>query len=204
MEEIKKYVGGASHDYYHLIRVYNNTVNICKNIAMDQEDKFIVQASALLHDIGRNNPKDFQKSDNHEKVSSILARTILKEHKVPDNIIAQVEKCILGHRAIKAEKTSNILIQIIRDADKLDALGAIAVARTFSYDSSRPIYLPDDAPKDVYDGISNSSLNHIIEKVLNLTPDKFYTTTAQSIAKDRLEFAKEFVAEFLSEWDGEK
>lgn len=64
--------------------------------------------------------------------------------------------------------------------------------------------MPEDPPKEVYDGVSNSSLNHIIEKVLKLTPDTFYTESAKRIAQKRLDYAKDFVAEFMCEWNGER
>jgi len=202
--DIKKYDGGSSHDYYHLIRVFNNAANISKGIDITEEEKFIVLASALLHDIGKNSVNDSTKKDDHEKKSSLLARSVLTEYHVSEKIISAIENCILNHRASKKEKTDDALVQILCDADKLDALGAIAIARTFSYDSSRPIYLPEDAPKEEYDGISNSSLNHIIEKVLKLTPETFYTEAAKHIAKSRLDYAKNYVEEFLCEWNGER
>lgn len=202
--DIKKYNGGSSHDYYHLIRVFNNAVNIINEMELSDEGEFIVLASALLHDIGKNSINDSTEKDAHEKKSSLLARSILKEYHVPEKVISSIESCILNHRASKKVKTDDILVQILCDADKLDALGAIAIARTFSYDSLRPIYLPEDAPKEEYDGISNSSLNHIIEKVLKLTPETFYTDSAKCIAKGRLDYAQNYVAEFLCEWNGER
>lgn len=202
--DIKKYNGGSSHDYYHLIRVFNNAVNISKEMNITEEEEFIVLASALLHDIGKDSVNDSTKKDDHEKRSSLLARNILEEYHVSENIIFAIENCILNHRTSKKAKTDDLFSQIVCDADKLDALGAIAIARTFSYDPLRPIYLPEDAPKEEYDGISNSSLNHIIEKVLKLTPETFYTESAKRIAKDRLAYAKNYVTEFLCEWNGER
>lgn len=204
MQDTKQYASDACHDYFHFIRVYQNAATISQKLSLSPEDKFVVGAGALLHDIGRNKQKDFRKTDHHEKTSAALARNLLKAYAVPDALIAKVEKCILDHKTTEAKRFDDVLAQIVYDADKLDSLGAIAIARAFAYDSSRPLYLPDDTPKDVYDGVSNSSLNHLIEKVLRLTPDKFYTAPAQVIAKSRLEFVKEYVAEFLSEWNGEQ
>lgn len=203
-DDIKKYSGGSSHDYYHLIRVFNNTMSIHEEIHLKEEEKFIVMASALLHDIGKNAVNDSKEKDEHEKRSAALAKDILLTYDISDELITRIENCIMNHRASKKTKTDDVLVQILCDADKLDALGAIAIARTFSYDSSRPIYLPEDAPKEVYDGVSNSSLNHIIEKVLKLMPDTFYTKSAKSIAQKRLDYAKDFVKEFMCEWNGEK
>lgn len=203
-KDIRNYNSGSSHDYYHLIRVFNNAVNICKEIELTEDEEFIVLASALLHDIGKNSENDSTKIDEHEKKSSLLAKRILSEYHVSDNIIAMIENCIMNHRASKKIKNDNVLVHILRDADKLDALGAIAIARTFSYDSARPIYLPEDVPKKKYDGVSNSSFNHIVEKVLNLTPEIFYTQSAKRIAKDRLDYVRNYVTEFICEWNGER
>lgn len=202
-DDIKKYDGGSSHDYYHLIRVFNNTMNISEEMLLNEEEKFIVMASALLHDIGKNAVNNSKEKDEHEKRSAALAKDILLKYDISDAIITKIEHCIVNHRASKKAKTDNILVQILRDADKLDALGAMAIARTFSYDSSRPIYLPEDIPKEVYDGVSNSSLNHIIEKILKITPDTFYTKSAKGIAQKRFEFVKDFVEEFMCEWNGD-
>lgn len=202
--DIKKYNGSSSHDYYHFIRVFHNAVNICKEIEVTEEEEFIVLASALLHDIGKKSVNNAAEKDDHEKRSSLLARSILVEYRVSEKVISMIENCILNHRASKKTKDDDILVQILCDADRLDALGAIAIARTFSYDSLRPIYLPEDAPKEEYDGVSNSSLNHIIEKVLKLTPETFYTESAKRIAKGRLAYAQNYVEEFLGEWNGER
>lgn len=203
-KDIRIYNSGSSHDYYHLIRVFNNAVNICKEIELTEDEEFIVLASALLHDIGKNSVNDSTKIDEHEKKSSLLAKRILSEYHISEKIITMIENCIMNHRASKKTKTDNILVHILRDADKLDALGAIAIARTFSYDSARPIYLPEDVPKKKYDGVSNSSFNHIVEKILRLTPEFFYTQSAKRIAKGRLDYARNYVAEFLCEWNGER
>lgn len=202
--EIKKYNGGSSHDQYHLIRVFNNTISISEEIHLNKKEKFNIMASALLHDIGKNEVNDSKEKDDHERRSAALAKDILLKYDISSEVIANIENCIMNHRVSKKTKTDDVLVQILRDADKLDALGAIAIARTFSYDSSRPIYLPEDAPKEVYDGVSNSSLNHIIEKVLKLTPDTFYTESSKRIAQKRLDYVKDFVAEFMCEWNGER
>lgn len=205
IEEVKKWIQqksrSASHDYYHLIRVYNNAVFISNNENVSTEIKFIAQASALLHDIGHKKKSYLVRDDHQENSADVI--TLLKSLKINSETIDKILFCINNHRysqddSIGRERSE---LQILRDADRLDALGAIAIARTFSYDSERPIYLPEDAPKSVYDGISNSSINHIIEKILKLTPESFYMDSSRQMAKDRLKFVQLFVDEFFKEWN---
>lgn len=207
IEEIKNWIQqkscSASHDYYHLIRVYNNAVFIADNENVSTEIKFIAQASALLHDIGHKK-KSYLIRDEHHRVDNAEVITLLQSLKIDAKIIDRVLFCINNHRYSQDDSIGKerIELQILRDADRLDALGAIAIARTFSYDSERPIYVPDDAPKAVYDGISNSSINHIIEKILKLTPESFYMNSSRNMAAERLKFVQLFVDEFFREWAG--
>ena len=189
----------ASHDYYHLERVYKNVETICKYEMVSEERTIIVMAAALLHDISKGKTS-YKETDNHELDSAKKAGMILRSLNVQADEISMVVECIANHRASKKKEQDNLYINILRDADRLDALGAIAIARTFSYDSDRPIYLPDLPPKKEYDGVSLSSMNHIVEKILKLTPDTFYTNTAHKIAEKRLEFTQRFVDEFMYEW----
>ncbi len=193
----------SSHDYYHLLRVYNNVVMLCSEEKIDEQTANIAQIGALLHDIGHKKVSYTSKNE-HEQESADIAIQMLSKYGVEKDEIDIVVECILNHRASKQSKSSLLAIQILQDADRLDALGAIAIARTFSYDSNRPIYLPEEPPKEEYDGISLSSINHIIEKILKLTPDTFNTLVAQRIARERLSYVQEFVDEFLQEWNGNK
>lgn len=191
----------SSHDYYHLLRVYNNVIMLCSEEKIDEQTANIAQVGALLHDVGHKKVSYTSKNE-HEQESADIAMQLLSKHGVEKDEINLVVECILNHRASKQSKSSLLAIQILQDADRLDALGAIAIARTFSYDSNRPIYLPEQPPKEDYDGISLSSINHIIEKILKLTPDTFNTLVAQRIAHERLTYVQEFVDEFLQEWNG--
>lgn len=193
----------SSHDYYHLLRVYNNAVMLCSEEKIDEHIAIIVQIGALLHDVGHKEVSYISRN-KHEQESADIAIQLLSKHGVEKNEIDLVVECIINHRASKQNKSSLLAIQILQDADRLDALGAIAIARTFSYDSNRPIYLPEQPPKEEYDGISLSSVNHIIEKILKLTPDTFNTIVAQRIAHERLLYVQGFIDEFLQEWNGNK
>jgi uncharacterized protein len=193
----------SSHDYYHLLRVYMNAISLCANESVSESTAFIVQISALLHDVGHKKVV-FDKLNDHEKDSVAIAKEILSKYQINGTDIEKIVYCILHHRFSKDIDNESIEIKILQDADRLDALGAISIARTFSYDSNRPIYIPDVSPKENYDGISLSSINHIVEKILKLTPDVFNTKSAKEIAKSRLVYVQEFVEEFMNEWNGIK
>lgn len=193
----------SSHDYYHLLRVYNNVVMLCIKEKIDQQTANIAQLGALLHDVGHKRVS-YTSENEHEQESADIAMRLLAKHGLKKDEIDLVVECILNHRASKLNKSDLPAIQILQDADRLDVLGAIAIARTFSYDSNRPIYLPEQPPKENYDGISLSSINHIIEKVLKFTPDTFNTLVAQKIAQERLSYVQEFIDEFFQEWNGNK
>ena len=203
IDKIKKIIRGdeyvASHDYYHLERVYNNVVAICKTENISENESILIMAAALMHDISRKKVS-YKERNDHELDSDEKATRILKSFNVQSDEINLIVECIVNHRASKKLQTNNPCVKILQDADRLDALGAIAIARTFSYDSERPIYLPDLPPKKEYDGISFSSMNHITEKLLKLTPDTFNTYAARKIAEKRLEFTQSFVDEFMDEW----
>ena len=193
----------GSHDYFHSIRVFNNVIYIVKHETIPEKISFISEISALLHDVGHKKDSYLEKNA-HEKDANGKVIELLRELKIEESIIKRVLFCINNHRYSQGDSVGRdvLELQILRDADRLDALGAIAIARTFSYDSNRPIYIPEDLPKNVYDGISTSSMNHISEKILQLTPDKFYLNASKKMAEGRLEFVRGFVDEFFKEWDG--
>lgn len=209
IEEVKNWIhqkdNSASHDYYHLIRVYNNSVFIADGEHVAENIKFIAQISALLHDVGHKK-KSYLEKDTHEQEGNEKIIDLLTNLKVDSTIVSRVLFCVNNHRYSQDDSIGEdrIELQILRDADRLDALGAIAIARTFSYDSNRPIYIPDDVPKAIYDGVSNTSINHIIEKILKLTPESFYMDSSRNMARERLKFVQLFVDEFFREWNGIK
>jgi uncharacterized protein len=202
-KEIKKLDFLSSHDYYHMLRVYNNVVMICAEETVSEQVALTAQIGALLHDVSHKKVS-YTKRNEHEQESADIATAILAKYNLLQEDIQAILECILNHRASKQSASSSLAVQILQDADRLDALGAIAIARTFSYDSNRPIYLPEEPPKPEYDGISLSSVNHIVEKILKLTPDTFNTAIAKNIAHKRLTYVQGFVDEFLKEWNGER
>lgn len=203
MEELRSLDFLSSHDYYHLLRVHSNVVMLCSEGLVEEQVARTAELAALLHDVGRKRIS-YGSKDEHEQESAEIARELLSKYEVPEGEIDDVIQCIVNHRASKAVTSDSQAVQILQDADRLDALGAIAIARTFSYDSNRPLYLPEEPAKAEYDGVSLSSINHIIEKILKLAPETFNSPVARRVAEKRLAYVRGFVDEFLQEWNGER
>lgn len=202
-KELENAEGG--HDWFHIERVYKNAVLIANG---ENCDILIVQLGALLHDIA-----DSKFHDGDETVGPKKARLFLESKNVPENTIAHVVNIIEnisfkgGH---EAKKFSSLELDIIQDADRLDAIGAIGIARTFNYGGfkNRAIYNPEIKPnlhmsKEEYKNSDAPTINHFYEKLL-LLKDKMNTKTGKEIAAQRHEFMELFLNQFYDEWNGEK
>ena len=202
-KELENAEGG--HDWFHIERVYKNAVLIANG---ENCDILIVQLGALLHDIA-----DSKFHDGDETVGPKKARLFLGSKNVPVNTIAHVVNIIEnisfkgGH---KAKKLSSLELDIVQDADRLDAIGAIGIARTFNYGGfkNRAIYNPEINPnlnmsKEEYKNSDAPTINHFYEKLL-LLKDKMNTKTGKEIAAQRHEFMELFLNQFYNEWNGEK
>jgi len=202
-KELKNAEGG--HDWFHIERVYKNALLIANG---EKCDSLIVQLSALLHDIA-----DSKFHDGDETVGPKKARLFLESKNVPENKITHVVNIIEnisfkgGH---EAKKFSSLELDIVQDADRLDAIGAIGIARTFNYGGfkNRAIYNPEIKPnlnmsKEEYKNSDAPTINHFYEKLL-LLKDKMNTKTGKEIAAQRHDFMKLFLNQFYAEWNGEK
>ena len=202
-KELENAEGG--HDWFHIERVYKNAVLIANG---ENCDILIVQLGALLHDIA-----DSKFHDGDETVGPKKARLFLESKNVPENTIAHLVNIIEnisfkgGH---EAKKFSSLELDIIQDADRLDAIGAIGIARTFNYGGfkNRAIYNPKINPnlhmsKEEYKNSDAPTINHFYEKLL-LLKDKMNTKTGKEIAAQRHEFMELFLNQFYNEWNGEK
>ena len=200
--KIENYFNCTSHDFFHTQRVYNLATIIAKKEKADLE---IVQAAALLHDIGRH----LEEKDPtlcHAEESAKMAPAILKSINFPENNIDKVMHCIKVHRYSKGLKAETKEAEILQDADRLDALGAICIARVFSKggEKKRPLYNQDIKPSEKYDTNSKTtSINHFYEKILKLKPETFKTKTAKKIAEERYRYTADFIDRFKKEWNGE-
>ena len=203
-ETLKNAEGG--HDWFHTLRVYNNAVLISKK---EPVDDFVVQLGALLHDIA-----DSKFHNGDETVGPEMARVFLFELNVDSLIIEHVVN-IIKHISFKnslsgkAEFTSKEL-QVVQDADRLDAIGAIGIARCFNYGGfkNRPLFDPSiqtnmNMTKEEYKTSAAPTINHFYEKLL-LLKDKMNTKTGQQIASKRHQFMETYLEQFYAEWDGER
>lgn len=195
----------GGHDWFHIERVYKNAQLIAKD---ENCDVFIVKLGALLHDIA-----DSKFHDGDESVGPKVAREFLESQKVNEEIIIHVINIIenISFKGGNFEKKFNsIELDIVQDADRLDALGAIGIARCFNYGGfkNRPLYNPEIAPnlamtKEEYKANQAPTLNHFYEKLL-LLKDKMNTETGKKIAQERHHFMEVFLKQFYDEWEGKK
>ena len=195
----------GGHDWFHIERVYKNALLIAESEKCDVE---IVQLGALLHDIA-----DSKFHNGDESIGPKTARTFLESEKVApatiDHVIAIIEN--ISFKGGKVERQfSSIELDIVQDADRLDAIGAIGIARTFNYGGfkNRALYNPEIAPnlnmtKDEYKNNEAPTINHFYEKLL-LLKDKMNTTTGKQIAQDRHRYMEDFLEQFYAEWEGKK
>ena len=202
-EKLENAEGG--HDWFHIERVYKNALLIAENEVCDVN---VVKLGALLHDIA-----DSKFHDGDEAIGPKIAREFLESENADEVTIQHVINIIenLSFKGGNAEKTfSSVELDIVQDSDRLDAMGAIGIARTFNYGGfkNRPLYNPNIAPnlhmsKEEYKNSEAPTINHFYEKLL-LLRDKMNTETGGKIAEGRHQFMINFLSQFYAEWDGEK
>ena len=202
-EQLSNAEGG--HDWFHIQRVLNNAMLIAKS---EEVDVFIVQLGALLHDIA-----DSKFHNGDETVGPKIAREFLTQLNVASDVVEHVVKIIenisfAGGNEI--QKFNSLELDVLQDADRLDAIGAIGIARTFNYGGfkNRAMYDPEIKPnlamtKDEYKASNAPTINHFYEKLL-LLKDNMNTETGRRVASDRHQFMEQFLEQFYAEWDGEK
>ncbi len=203
--ELKHAEGG--HDWFHIERVYKNSLLIAQHEAVNLTT---VALAALLHDIA--DPK-FHNGD--ETLGAAVARTFLKTQNVDEDMIVHVTN-IIDHMSFKnsfdTDKNafSSKEMEVVQDADRLDAIGAIGIARCFNYGGfkNRALYNPEIEPnlnmsKSEYKNSDAPTLNHFYEKLL-LLKDQMNTKTGQQIALERHHYMEGFLNQFLAEWEGKK
>ncbi len=191
----------SGHDYFHTIRVYK----IAKQIAIKENANIeTVMISALLHDVD-----DIKLSPNTNK-NKDNARKFLQDNKVEENIINLICDIIseISYKGIDSKPAKTLEGRIVQDADRLDALGAIGIARAFAYggNHNRVMYDPDILPclnmtELEYRNHISTTVNHFYEKLFNLK-SLMNTQTAKEIAISRENYMKEYLKTFINEWDG--
>ena len=200
--ELKDEMSG--HDWWHIVRVTNNAVEIAKQ---EQADVFICELSALLHDIADG------KLNENEGVGLQKVKQWLQNHQASDEETAHVLEIIAtmsfkgGHQE---KNVSTLEGKIVQDADRLDAIGAIGIARAMAYSGhiGRPIHDPDLQPREnmtleEYRTGKSSAIMHFYEKLLKLK-DMMNTAAAQKMAESRHRFLEEYLDQFYAEWNAKK
>ncbi len=202
-EQLKNAEGG--HDWFHIERVYKNATLIART---EDCDLTIVELAALLHDIA-----DSKFHDGDETIGPRTARTFLEAELVDEATIAHVIS-IIENVSFKGgnfeKKFHSKELEIVQDADRLDAIGAIGIARCFNYGGfkNRALYNPEIKPqfnmsKEEYKNSESPTVNHFYEKLL-LLKDRMNTETGKKIASERHQYMENFLSQFYAEWEGEK
>ena len=195
----------GGHDWFHIERVLNNAVSISQQ---EEADLFVVSLGALLHDIA-----DYKFHQGDEEIGPRKAREFLQSQDVDSDIIEHVVK-IIENISFKGgniqQKFHSPELAVIQDADRLDAIGAIGIARAFNYGGfkGRALYDPSIQPnlkmtKEEYKASTAPTVNHFYEKLL-LLKERMNTQTGKKIATERHRYMEAFLSEFYEEWNGEK
>ena len=205
IREVKEYFSEdySGHDEWHTLRVYELATKIAKE---ENADLMIVQLAALLHDV------DDIKISPDTYVNKTKAVSLMKQYGVEDRIISAVCS-IIDEISFAGDDTvvpKTIEGKCVQDADRLDAIGAIGIARAFAYggNHNRALYKPDLKPyikkkKEEYINHDSTTVNHFYEKLFKLK-GLMNTASAKEMAEERDKFMHDFIEEFLMEWKGKR
>ncbi len=208
IENTKKFVkqklenAEAGHDYWHILRV----LKLSKKIAEKEGgDLFVIRLGALLHDIA-----DAKFHNGDKSIGPRIARDFLQKQQIAEEVIEHIVKIIENisyKNSLEGQKFTSLELQIIQDADRLDAIGAIGIARAFVYGGYKNnlIYNPNLKPnlyldKETYKKGDTTTINHFYEKLLKLK-DIMNTPTGKLLAEERHRFMLEFLEQFYREWE---
>jgi uncharacterized protein len=206
IEFVKTSLAGAEggHDWWHTYRVWKLSGRIAVH---ENADNFVVEISALLHDIA-----DSKFNNGNEEIGPQKARQFLESLQLESTIVEHVIAIIANISFAGGKHTKEFQskeLDIVQDADRLDAIGAIGIARTFNYGGfkNRAIYDPFIAPnlnmtKEEYKNSTAPTINHFYEKLL-LLKDRMNTKTGIKMADQRHQFMIEYLDHFYKEWEGE-
>ncbi|SHG77118.1 HD domain-containing protein [Flagellimonas flava] len=201
-EQLKHAEGG--HDWFHTERVYKTAKRISEQ---EQVDSLVVQLAALLHDIA-----DPKFHDGDEEIGPKTAQEFLISQDLDTDRTEHITNIIrymsFKNSLDKGQAEFNSLeLKVVQDADRLDAIGAIGIARTFNYGGfkNRPMYDPDIEPnlnmtKEEYKKSNAPTINHFYEKLL-LLKDKINTDTGRELAAERHQFMLDYLEQFYKEWN---
>jgi uncharacterized protein len=197
------FLAEGGHDWWHVYRVWKLARQIVRR---EEADLFVVELGALLHDIA-----DSKFHNGDETIGPRMAREFLVSLGVEKEVISHVEK-IIAHISFKGaahrQEFRSAELDVVQDADRLDAIGAIGIARTFNYGGhkGRSIYDPGIPPvqemtKETYKKNTSPTINHFYEKLL-LLKDRMNTRTGKELALERHRFMEQYLDRFYAEWEG--
>jgi uncharacterized protein len=199
--DVVPYFSDDQTDYSHGIQHTDRVVRMAQYLCQRENgDNLIVSLAALLHDIARS-LEDKGKCIDHAEEGSQLAKNILVKYDIPIGIINQVAYCIQNHRRDKLGTT--LEAKILRDADKLDSLGAICISRVIASSfQSRQYYRPIFDPSIPLNGYETVSALHYLVLLIQKCRDGGYlsTETARNIAEERARIMEDFIKQFKKEW----
>jgi uncharacterized protein len=201
-ERARTYFDGASpcHDWHHVQRVARLAETLVAEYDADEEVLF---AAIWLHDVGRAK-EDRGEIEDHAEWGAAEAARILTDLGAADETVAAVQHCIRAHRYSNDVEPETREAEILCDADNLDAIGAVGIARCFSFGGEHGFTIHDpDLPLEADDSAAGETqLNHVHEKLLSLR-DRMYTDAGRELAEDRHEYVAEFAERFEREAAGE-
>jgi uncharacterized protein len=192
----------SGHDWWHIFRVRNLAKYICEK---EGGDSFLIELAALLHDVA-----DWKFHNGNEEIGIQKVRSFLEKQALDNDSIEKICRIIsevsfkgAGH----SSSTNSLESEIVQDADRLDALGAIGIARCFAYggSKSREIYNPEIEPQlhkdfEEYKKAKGTTIKHFYEKLL-LLKDRMNTTTAWKMAEQRHQIIEDYLQNFYKEWN---
>jgi len=206
-EKLKEHFSreATGHDYWHAVRVYKTACHIGE---LERADMQTVSAAALLHDVVDSKLSVEKRSDGYKLIDAWLLALAYTEDK-KERVLH-----IIDNMSYKGGTNSHVTLslegQVVQDADRLDALGAIGIARTFAFGGAkgREIHNPDEAAMtfedyETFKKYEGTSLNHFYEKLLKLK-DLMNTESGKEMAQERHSYMEEFLEQFYGEWDGER
>ncbi|EDS76241.1 protein containing HD domain [Clostridium botulinum C str. Eklund] len=208
IEKTKEYVKsrlegeGSGHDWYHILRVYNNAIDIARN--EESVDIFIVKLGALLHDIA-DHKFGYNDDDRKNIISGFLSKYDVSQEDIKE--VVYITNYISFKGGTNNHVMKSIEGKIVQDADRLDAMGAIGISRAFTYGGyiNRPMYdvNPNNIEHEKGDGyINTDTITHFYEKLL-LLKDRMNTNTGRKKAIIRHKTMEMFLDMFFKEWNGE-
>lgn len=203
-DRARTYFGGLSptHDWHHVQRVVANAERLA--VETDEPvDDGVLLAAGWLHDIGRKRESAGEIAD-HAEWGAAESRRILAEFAVDEDRVDAVTHCIRSHRFSNDVEPESLEAELLSDADNLDAIGAVGLARTFAHagESSRPIHDPDLPPDEDDSQAGRTAYNHVHEKLLRIE-SRMYTDAGRAVAAGRHDFIETFVDRFEREIVGD-